>query len=199
MKEINMPNMSGLDGLSKKNQQKVQNLINKLATKQDQQNNSESGESSEESLGESSGGQERNVRRPPMTQVKKIPPTQQSGQQTKKTISQKPNIKKSKRHSGRPDGAPATVQAINTIDDRPNFFLGEGDGQWLKGVANSAKKDVKIDQRLSGDNEPTPRQRQELIEATCNVCHKEHEVSIKLVNIDGSEIRFTCDNCLGRR
>ena len=195
---------SQFNNLSERSQQKIQNLINKLSTKEQSQTSGESiGESTEKSTGEeSTGRQEKNVRRPPMTQIKKIPPVNQKiTQKTRRKKGVKKQTVKRRGEKKGLDGAPAMVQSLNITDDRPNLFLGNEGKKWIREVANAqaTKNDVKIDQQLSGNNETAPRTRQDRIEAECVMCGNVWEVSHKLIHVQDGEARFTCDDCQGRR
>ena len=89
---------------------------------------------------------------------------------------------------------PTTTQPINTIDERTNVFLNQEQSTGM-----SFKKDVKIDQRLSGNNQVTPRTRKETVEIACVKCGHDYKISSKLIHVQDGKMRFTCDNCQERR
>lgn len=61
------------------------------------------------------------------------------------------------------------------------------------------KKDTKIDKKLIGENEPTPRTKTRLVSVKCRVCDKVCKISPKLVYREDGELVYTCDKCLARR
>lgn len=170
--------------LSQKDQQKVQNLINKLANKAGRE------ESNRE---EATGKQDRIIRRPPASQVKKV---SQQGTPAQK-IGRKPKVNQQPLHTAL--GTVDVNRAINA-PGRPNFFeeqptLVIGSKGW-----NAHKNDTVIDQKLSGSNDITNRgERQALVEVSCNHCGQLWEVSPKLVHSAPDGIRFICEQCQRRR
>lgn len=173
--------MANFENLSDKDRQKVANLIDKLANKANR--------STQETTSDIvTGGKERNVRRPPASQVKQV--SQQGTHNQKRSRvdqhqkAQSPPVRKSQIVYG-------TVDPSLAIDtpNRPNFFINNG-------FAELHQEDIKIDQKLKGNNAPVDRGvRNELIDVRCNHCGRDYTVSVKLVQRDVDGIRFMCDKC----
>ena len=175
--------VNNFKNLTPKDQKKVTNLIQKLSNKTDYQSEN------------TSGKQDRSVRRPPMTQIKKVSqqgtPGQKIGRESK--VDQRSVMQPHKTHA-----QVGTVDITIPIDavDRPNLFVEQAEKLIGKQGLNAHKSDVKIDQKLSGKNNVTSRgDRSELVDAKCRSCGTVWEVSHKLVQRDEDGIRFVCDNC----
>jgi len=63
-------------------------------------------------------------------------------------------------------------------------------------IAHLHKTDTKIDKKLIGENEPTPRTKTRLVSVKCRVCDKVCKISPKLVYREDGELVYTCDKCL---
>lgn len=91
-------------------------------------------------------------------------------------------------------GRQARVEPFRPVRNRPNNFLKSADAKLFK-------KDSRIDKKLSGDVEPTPRRTNaNLVEAECISCGDVYEVSTKeiLRDAETGEARWKCNNCIRR-
>ena len=133
------------------------------------------------------GKQDRAVRRPPITQVQKIP--SQSLPEGTPFRGRQADKQKSNNHIYNPQKATARILPFDTNAERPNLFVENN-------LHKLHRKDVLIDKKLSGNNDITPRNtRSDLVTVKCNMCGNMYEVSNKLVYRSDEGIRFVCDKC----
>lgn len=178
-----------LQHLNAKNQQKILNLLSKLENKETLNEQTESIEPTE-------GKQDRSVRRPPITQVQKISeqgtPSQKTGQIGRISKKNKKVNRQSQVKHGQPGKKQARLEPISITEDRPNLFLEQG-------FAGLHQKDIKIDQKLTGNNPVTQRNtRNDLIEIECDRCGDLWRVSTKMIYRDDEGLHFICDDCQKR-
>ena len=161
-------NEDSLDGLDKKDLQKVQRLINKLLGKKD-------------NTPKRSRKKTRSQKPKQKEQLK-----QNTQEQPNRVKRRKPRRKKREHESQK--GINCRVSNIDTTSERPNLFF-------ERGFDEECRADSKIDKKLAGNNVITPRAPTRLVTVECQECGLEYDVSPKLVLMDGSRVIFTCDNC----
>lgn len=134
----------------------------------------------------------KNNKRRKRSEKKKVEKTQKSTKGRKEPLNQQ-NVQGVK---GKKKGKQAMVQPFTCDPNRPNLFIERK--QSLIGNKPSAEelKAIKFDKVISRKTNPSPREREGLVEVQCSDCELWFDVSPKMVlrEPDGT-LRYKCDDC----